>query len=331
MEYIIKNPEITILAINSLFIAGSYLLVYPTYVKENFNKLVIFDIFFTIIALMIAGLLFVNSEIEFNAIVFKTNWFWFTLLSYFIFESFIFYWYKNKYKIPFWEQSEEETLNSLNEEGIQMEQSIKDEAIEQLEKDILFGFDDKDELLMGIRDMFYDVDDFDKKWLKNEIKIRLKKHKAESKMWERPTDFDKLLKTFDTLNKNGIVALHKAGYTKQDGEEDSHEIIKKLKKMDVHAKGFCYYHTQDLERVISEDKNLFIGYDSYNHDGTLAKSIAQEIIKTLKFNGLKVKWDESIETRIEIVDMDWKKTVDVIDYNQKKRIFKLMKNSLVPK
>ena len=209
-------------------------------------------------------------------------------------------------------------------EGIPMEQSIKDEAIEQLDKDIVFGFDDKEDLLMGISDMFYNVDNFDKKWLKNEIKIRLKEHKLVSKKWEYPTDFDRLLKAFDSLNAKGIVALHKAGYTKQDAQDDSLDMIMRLKKKGIEAKGFCYYHTQDLERVISEDKNLFIGYDSYNHNDTLAKEIADEIAKTLKLNGLKVKWNGSIESRIEIVDMDWKKRVDGIDYNQKKRILKLM-------
>ena len=205
-----------------------------------------------------------------------------------------------------------------------MEQSIKDEAIEQLDKDIVFGFDDKEDLLIGISDMFYNVDNFDKKWLKNEIKIRLKEHKLVSKKWEYPTDFDRLLKAFDSLNTKGIVALHKAGYTKQDAQDDGLDIIIRLKKKGIEAKGFCYYHTQDLERVISEDKNLFIGYDSYNHNDTLAKEIADEIAKTLKLNGLKVKWNGSIESRIEIVDMDWKKRVDGIDYNQKKRILKLM-------
>jgi len=209
-------------------------------------------------------------------------------------------------------------------EGIPMEQSIKDEAIEQLDKDIIFGFDDKEDLLMGISDMFYNVDNFDKKWLKNEIKIRLKEHKLVSKKWEYPTDFDRLLKAFDSLNTKGIVALHKAGYTKQDAQDDGLDMIMRLKKKGIEAKGFCYYHTQDLERVISEDKNLFIGYDSYNHNDTLAKEIADEIAKTLKLNGLKVKWNGSIESRIEIVDMDWKKRVDGIDYNQKKRILKLM-------
>jgi len=209
-------------------------------------------------------------------------------------------------------------------EGIPMEQSIKDEAIEQLDKDIVFGFDDKEDLLMGISDMFYNVDNFDKKWLKNEIKIRLKEHKLVSKKWEYPTDFDRLLKAFDSLNTKGIVALHKAGYTKQDAQDDGLDMIMRLKKKGIEAKGFCYYHTQDLERVISEDKNLFIGYDSYNHNDTLAKEIADEIAKTLKLNGLKVKWNGSIESRIEIVDMDWKKRVDGIDYNQKKRILKLM-------
>ena len=53
-----------------------------------------------------------------------------------------------------------------------MDQKIKDEAIEQIEKDVKFGFDSEAEIFDGILDMFYDEDDFDKAWLKQEIKTK---------------------------------------------------------------------------------------------------------------------------------------------------------------
>lgn len=204
-----------------------------------------------------------------------------------------------------------------------MNQEIKDEAIEQLEKDILFGFENGEDLLESISDMFYDEEAFDTDWLKKEIEIRLKKHKTESHTWEKPTDFEKLVNSFDELNKEGIVSLHKAGYTRQDGESDCSEIIEELKAIGIRPKGYCYYHTQDLERAIGEEKMLFIGYDSYNRDDKLAIEVAEKIVESLKKNGFNVKWNSSLETRIEILDINWKKTVDTMDYNYS-RVFEIM-------
>ena len=56
-----------------------------------------------------------------------------------------------------------------------MKQEIKNEAIEQLEKDILFGFENGEELMESISELFYDEEDFDQDWLKTEIETRLKK------------------------------------------------------------------------------------------------------------------------------------------------------------
>ena len=204
-----------------------------------------------------------------------------------------------------------------------MNQEIKNEVIGQLEKDILFGFENADDLLETISEMFYDEEDFDEDWLKQEIDQRLKKHQSESLNWEKPTDFDKLVKSFDELNKEKIVSIHKAGYTRQDGEQDCAEIIDELNSIGVKAKGYCFYHTQDLERAIGTEKKLFLAFDSYNREDELAKQVADKIIEVLKENGFNVKWNGSLDTRIQITDIDWKKTVDNIDYNYN-RVFEIM-------
>ncbi|BAO74453.1 hypothetical protein WPG_0223 [Winogradskyella sp. PG-2] len=135
-----------------------------------------------------------------------------------------------------------------------MNEDIKNEAIEQLEKDIHFGFYNSIDLLETISDMFYDVEDFDKVWFQNEIDTRLEQHEAESQHWEQLTDFQKLVNAFDDLNKKGVVSLHKAGYTRQDGEGDCMEVIEELESLGIKTKGYCYYHSQDLERAIGDKK-----------------------------------------------------------------------------
>lgn len=204
-----------------------------------------------------------------------------------------------------------------------MKKEIKNEAIEQLEKDILFGFDSKEEIFEGIYDLFYD-EELDETWLKKEIDIRFEKHQKNSITWKKPTSFDKLVKAFDQLNKEKIIALHKTGYTKQDGRDDCLQVIDELKNIGIKAKGYCFYHTQDLETAIANN-NLFIGYDSYNQEDELTKKVAEKIIEILKSNRFNVKWNGSIKTRIEIVDITWQKTYDIIDYNYD-RVFSILKN-----
>ena len=206
-----------------------------------------------------------------------------------------------------------------------MKQEFKDEAIEQLEKNILFGFENADDLLESISELFYDEDDFDENWLKREIETRLEKHQMKSLQWKKPTDFERLVTVFDELNKQKIVALHNAGYTRQDGESDCTEIIEELKTLGINAIGYCFYHAQDLERAIGEEKMLWLGFDSHNREDALAKVVGEKIVEVLKNNGFNVKWNGSLESRIAIFDINWKKTVDNVDYNYG-RVFEIMQN-----
>lgn len=211
-----------------------------------------------------------------------------------------------------------------------MNQEIKNEALEQLNKEILYGFFDKDELFENIQDMFYDEDDLDESWLKTEIEKTFKQHQDNSKAWTHPTDFEKLVRVFDELNKESIVGLHNAGYTRQDAEGDCMDIIDELKAIGINAKGYCYYHSQDLERAIGANGMLFIGYDSADQDNEVAEEVANRIVDLLKANGFNVKWNGSLDTRIEIISIDWKKTPDNIDYNYG-RVFEIMEKYNKPK
>ena len=99
LELAFKNPETTIIIINTLFVIVSYFLIYPKFVKGNLNKLMIFDFFISILSLIVAGLIFYDKNIEFYLFFFSTNWFWFSLVIYFILETAWLFWYKDKYSI----------------------------------------------------------------------------------------------------------------------------------------------------------------------------------------------------------------------------------------
>lgn len=210
-----------------------------------------------------------------------------------------------------------------------MKQAIKDEALEQIQKDVLFGFYDEYSISETIHDMFYDVDNFDSDWLNAEISKQFTQHKNANPLWQKPTDFDKLVAVFDQLNKEKIVSLHKAGYTRQDAEGDCREIIDELSSLGINAKGYCYYHTQDLERAIGEEEMLFIGFDSVDYNDEVATEIAQRILALLQENGFQTSWDGTVKTRIKVQNINWQKTYDGIDYNYD-RIFSIIQKEHSP-
>jgi hypothetical protein len=192
-----------------------------------------------------------------------------------------------------------------------MTQDIKDEALEQLDLDIKFGFENEEDIYFGIRDMFYDEDDFDEEWLRQSIAEKYSQHQKDSLDWARPTDFDRLAKAFDELIEEKIVCLHKAGYTRQDGEGDCMTAIEELNKRGIKAIGFCYYHAQDLARAVDPDiKNLFVGFDSPTQNDNEALEVANTIVRILKKYAFEINWPGTIEQRIEIKNLTWRKVPD---------------------
>ena len=197
-----------------------------------------------------------------------------------------------------------------------MTEEIRQEALEQLNLDIKFGFENEEQIFESIREMFYDEEDFDEKWLKQSISDNYNRHKTESSTWRHPTDFDRLAQAFDDLIRERIVCLHKAGYTKSDGEGDCMDTIERLDELGIKAIGFCYYHSQDLGRTIDpEVRNLYLGFDSPTQNDNEALFVANRIVDILKKHSFEVSWTGTVDQRIEIKNLDWKKTPDDQDWN----------------
>ncbi len=204
---------------------------------------------------------------------------------------------------------------------------LKEEAKEQIDKEVQFGFDSKEEILSGILEMFYDEKEIDKNWIRKEIASQFALLQAASKHWKSPTDFDKLAEVFDQLSENGIIAIHKAGYTKQDGYDDVNQVKEQLEKLKIKAKGYCFYHTQDLERAISpEIENLYLAFDSINQKDKEAIEIGKEIVTLLKQKGFPISWEETIDTRILISKIKWQKIPDLQDWSLNRSLLIMTKN-----
>jgi hypothetical protein len=188
---------------------------------------------------------------------------------------------------------------------IEMADTTKKDILEQIDVLVRSGFYDDDEIFTSIDEYLYEIP-FDHNWTKEKIHKAYSDRVKEQASWPAITDFDKLVQAFDKLNSSGIIALHNAGVTKQDGEEDCKEIHDELLKKGVSTKGFCYYHWQDVERVV-DDNHLLIGFGDFNNNDGEALEIGKQVATALESKGFKLKWDKTVAQRIEITNIKWQK------------------------
>lgn len=197
-----------------------------------------------------------------------------------------------------------------------LDNELKEEVLEVIKQEVQFGFDHEADILEAIWAMgFENEDQLNETWLQQMIAKDYNQHQLESKQWLSPTDFDRLAKVFDALNTEKIIALHKAGYTKQDGYSDVAEVVGLLKAKEITPQGYCFYHIQDLERAIDPtSRNLFLAFDDIEQNTDRAITIGKRIVNLLNEHGLKTEWNGTIEQRIEIKDILWQKIPDDQDW-----------------
>jgi hypothetical protein len=186
-----------------------------------------------------------------------------------------------------------------------MTDTTKKDILEQVDISIKSGFYDKEEIFTNVEDYLYEIP-FDHEWAKQQIDKAYSERLREQSTWPTVTDFDKIVQAFDKLNSSGIIALHNAGMTRQDGEGDSEEIHDDLLKKGIITKGFCYYHWQDVERVV-DDSHLYIGFGDFNNNDKDALEIGKQVAAALEEQGFKLNWDNTVATRIEITNIKWQK------------------------
>lgn len=92
------EPELAVILLNSTLIVLAYFWFYPRVAGANLQKVALFDLLTTAIALLIVGFKFWGSGYLFELVGFHLNWFWFTLLTYLVLEIPLSLWYLKRYK-----------------------------------------------------------------------------------------------------------------------------------------------------------------------------------------------------------------------------------------
>ncbi len=94
-----QNYELIIILINLLIISFAYLWLYKRVAGSDAKKLAKYDLLSSCVALFISGIIFWNSQIIFEIFGVEFNWFWFTLVTFFIIELPFSLWYFKKYDV----------------------------------------------------------------------------------------------------------------------------------------------------------------------------------------------------------------------------------------
>lgn len=184
-----------------------------------------------------------------------------------------------------------------------LDQEVRDE-IDWL---VRAGFYDKADLMRIICDEIYYESNLDSEQVSAAIDERISSWKDTQKTWSKVTDCDKLDQVFAKLNERGIIALQNAGITQSDGYEIFEDTLKEHPQPAT-VIGYCFYHNQDLERVVDGgDLYLAFGPVKAQDEETKGPEIGNIIQAELEQAGFQVKWDGTFKERIRVLDITWQK------------------------
>ena len=180
-------------------------------------------------------------------------------------------------------------------------------VIEEIDVLVRSVFWDRDRILEIVCEELYAPGDLDENAVAAAIDSSIDEWQSSKKQWPDVTDCDRLDQAFDNLNKHGVIALHNAGMTQSDGHDDFREIYGNHPKQSELV-GYCYYHGQDLERVVRGGPLFFsFGPCDAKLEETEGPKVGQMIVQHLTDAGLEVEWDGTFDKRMNIPVFNWQR------------------------
>ena len=120
-------------------------------------------------------------------------------------------------------------------------------------------------------------------------------------------NFLQLDRAFHSMEEQGIVTLHCAGYTQSDGFDDCREIASERCENGDKVVGCCFYTMQDLEHILHEESKLLHLSFGNCFDNPTAEEVGQMIAGELRHAGFSVQWDGTADRKIAIENFEWDK------------------------
>ena len=169
------------------------------------------------------------------------------------------------------------------------------------------GFEDRDRIIEILCHELYKPGTLDPVVVSKEVDRAINTHERSKDEWPETTDCDRLADAFISLSAQGVIAMHNAGFTKSDGLAEFRNFFENHPSPED-VVGFCYYHSQDVERAL-RGGGLYIGFGPRpdEDEDTEGKKVGRMVATDLATAGLVVEWDGSFDARILLPNFVWQR------------------------
>jgi hypothetical protein len=134
---------------------------------------------------------------------------------------------------------------------------------------------------------------------------RMAEHLRAQTQWPKPTDCDRLDWAFEELDRAGIVARQNFTCCSNCGHYEIWDEIKQARE-EHPVEGYVFYHMQDTESAV-EGGYLYLAYGAVEESEEAIETVGQKIVLALEKAGLRTEWNGKGNTRIRVIDFDWKR------------------------
>jgi hypothetical protein len=183
--------------------------------------------------------------------------------------------------------------------------STEQDARGYVHRYVRYGFYRPDEVEQIVGDDIFDGA-IPRDRLREMIAEEVQRKRAEERTWPAVTDCDRLDRVFESLEEQGILALQNAGYTQSDGLSDVCQFYHEAGGERSGIEGYCFYHGQDLERVMASGE-LCLAFGHVSGEDEPGVEIGCRIKRTFEAAGFTVEWDGSVKTRLLVKDIRWQR------------------------
>lgn len=165
---------------------------------------------------------------------------------------------------------------------------------------------DAGDVAIYVRDHFGRLDEVDKGWLLDIIQGEVESKRKAEATWPKVTDFDRLDRAFTLLDAQGVIALHRAGYTQSDGFEDVEDAYHEAGGIRSEYKGYCFYTEQDQEGAL-DGSGMYIAFGHFSGMDAKGVKVGEMLRAALEHEGFNVEWDGTFKARLFVKGFHWQR------------------------
>jgi hypothetical protein len=154
-----------------------------------------------------------------------------------------------------------------------------------------------DEIPLLIEDSLGVDDEVDENWLRELIVAEVAAKRAAEQTWPAVTDWDRLDRVFQALQQQGIIALHRAGFTQSDGLEEVEDDYQEMGGEASGYTGHCFYTEQDQHQAL-DGSGMCIGVGHLSGNDAKGVEVGHLLRAALEAEGFSVEWNGTIGYRL---------------------------------